>query len=206
MKVQIIAACCVLASATSYDSFNGELGEMGSFGSFGSYMLEGYPVYPANTKALPPTWITSDIEAPACEKDMGSWTASVFCPEQMDRLSVNELGEPTDSSVPETPSDLMPLDWDKKDEHMFGEDPATYTPDYIMEKEKELEQPDETVTLTNLAAVQTSSVVDEVPKSSSHTGGIVAGVAAVGLVAAFVTFRNRNAGNSSPGEFDYSTL
>jgi len=194
MKFQIVAASCAVAAATSYTSFD----DWSSFGE--SYALDG-----SSSGGLPPAWISGDQEAPACEKDMGSWVAAVFCPEQMERLSVDEFGETNDDAERETPSDLMPLDWNKPDDAdgFLGKDEATYTPEYIMEKEDSDDL--NTVTLTNNLAAQALSTSPETPKSSTHTGGIVAGVAAVGLITAFVTLRRR-ASNDSPGEFDYSTL
>jgi len=55
--------------------------------------------------ALPPPWVLGDIEWPECEKEFSTWTEVRFCPEQMARLCVTELGEPLpeDSGcVPET--------------------------------------------------------------------------------------------------------
>jgi len=40
-----------------------------------------------------PLWTHSDMEAPAGEKDMGGWMSSVYTPEQMARLSVDEFGQ-----------------------------------------------------------------------------------------------------------------
>ena len=57
----------------------------------------------------PPAWITSGTEAPAGEKDMGSWTASVFTEEQQARLGVDEYG-----------NKLL----DEDDEAEFDEDPG----------------------------------------------------------------------------------
>tara|TARA_B100000674_G_scaffold247112_1_gene203702 strand:+ start:37 stop:483 length:447 start_codon:yes stop_codon:yes gene_type:complete len=55
--------------------------------------------------ALPPPWVLGDIEWPQCEKNFTTWTELRFCPEQMERLCVTELGGPLpeDSGcVPET--------------------------------------------------------------------------------------------------------
>eukprot|EP00434_Breviolum_minutum_P038435 symbB.v1.2.034091.t1/scaffold4322.1/size41248/2 len=41
---------------------------------------------------LPPLWVTGDMEAPAGTKNMGSWTAKVYTPEQQARLGVDEMG------------------------------------------------------------------------------------------------------------------
>ena len=43
---------------------------------------------------LPPPWLTGRMEAPAGTKNMGTWTASVFTPEQQERLNVTEDGRP----------------------------------------------------------------------------------------------------------------
>ena len=42
--------------------------------------------------ALPPAWVRGEIEAPAGEKDMGSWKAAVYTAEQQARLNVDEFG------------------------------------------------------------------------------------------------------------------
>eukprot|EP00438_Fugacium_kawagutii_P031449 Skav200325 [mRNA] locus=scaffold1760:150800:168374:- [translate_table: standard] len=41
---------------------------------------------------LPPPWLTGQMEAPAGTKNMGTWTAKVFTPEQQARLGVDEQG------------------------------------------------------------------------------------------------------------------
>jgi len=48
--------------------------------------------------ALGPAWTRGKIEKPAGTKNMGSWTAAVYTPEQQARLGVNERGEKTASS------------------------------------------------------------------------------------------------------------
>ena len=45
------------------------------------------------TGGLGPAWTRGDIEAPAGEKDMGTWTAAVYTPEQQERLNVDEQGK-----------------------------------------------------------------------------------------------------------------
>ena len=42
---------------------------------------------------LGPAWTRGEIEAPAGEKNMGSWTAAVYTEEQQARLRVTEMGE-----------------------------------------------------------------------------------------------------------------
>jgi len=44
--------------------------------------------------ALGPAWTRGKIEKPAGHKDMGSWTAAVYTPEQQKRLGVDEFGKP----------------------------------------------------------------------------------------------------------------
>ena len=39
-----------------------------------------------------PAWTRGEIERPAGEKNMGSWTAAVYTQEQQDRLGVDEFG------------------------------------------------------------------------------------------------------------------
>jgi hypothetical protein len=41
-----------------------------------------------------PAWTRGEIEAPAGEKNMGTWTAAVYTEEQQARLGVTEMGEP----------------------------------------------------------------------------------------------------------------
>ena len=43
---------------------------------------------------LPPPWLTGRMEAPAGEKNMGTWTAAYFTEEQQNRLNVTEDGAP----------------------------------------------------------------------------------------------------------------
>ena len=45
------------------------------------------------TGGLGPAWTRGGIEAPAGEKDMGTWTAAVYTPEQQERLNVDEQGK-----------------------------------------------------------------------------------------------------------------
>ena len=47
----------------------------------------------ANGAGVGPAWTRGEIEAPAGEKNMGSWTAAVYTPEQQARLKVTEMGE-----------------------------------------------------------------------------------------------------------------
>jgi hypothetical protein len=49
-------------------------------------------------KALPPPWLTGQMEAPAGTKDMGGWTRGVFTAEQQARLGVTEEGQKLDSA------------------------------------------------------------------------------------------------------------
>mmetsp|Transcript_28547 Transcript_28547/g.66154 ORF Transcript_28547/g.66154 Transcript_28547/m.66154 type:complete len:263 (-) Transcript_28547:43-831(-) len=42
---------------------------------------------------LPPPWVRGEIEAPAGRKNMGTWEAAVYTPEQQERLGVTETGE-----------------------------------------------------------------------------------------------------------------
>ena len=44
--------------------------------------------------ALPPRWIRDGLEKPAGVKNMGTWTAAVYTPEQQRRLNVDEEGNP----------------------------------------------------------------------------------------------------------------
>ena len=43
---------------------------------------------------LGPAWTRCEIEPPTEEKNMGSWTALVYCAEQQERLGVDESGKP----------------------------------------------------------------------------------------------------------------
>eukprot|EP00911_Craspedida_sp_UC1_P000281 UC1_evm1s215 len=49
--------------------------------------------------AIGPAWTRGDMEAPAGEKDMGGWTASVYTEEQQKRLGVDEQGHKADTPV-----------------------------------------------------------------------------------------------------------
>ncbi len=46
--------------------------------------------------SLGPAWTRGEIERPAGEKNMGTWTAAVYTEEQQRRLGVNEMGEPVE--------------------------------------------------------------------------------------------------------------
>ena len=48
---------------------------------------------------LPPAWLRGDMEAPAGEKNMGTWTAAVYTEEQQARLGVDNLGTPKNKKV-----------------------------------------------------------------------------------------------------------
>ena len=50
-----------------------------------------------------PAWTRGEMERPAGEKSMGTWTAAVFTPEQQARLHVDEMGEPVVAQEPEPP-------------------------------------------------------------------------------------------------------
>lgn len=45
--------------------------------------------------AIGPAWVHGDMEKPEGEKDMGTWQALVYTPEQQERLGVDEFGVPT---------------------------------------------------------------------------------------------------------------
>jgi hypothetical protein len=49
---------------------------------------------------LGPRWTRGEIERPAGERNMGTWTAAVYTPEQQLRLGVDEMGEPTGAAPP----------------------------------------------------------------------------------------------------------
>merc|ERR1711918_53214 len=90
---------------------------------------------------LPPAWILGDQEAPACEKDMGTYVSAVYCPEQMERLNVDETGQT------------------KK---ILGQDKSTWTPDYIMEQEEHNNEP----ATSNLSFKNTAESSSNTSKSS----------------------------------------
>ena len=50
------------------------------------------PAVMGGVAALGPAWTRGEIERPQGEKDMGSWTAAVYTPEQQARLGVDEQG------------------------------------------------------------------------------------------------------------------
>jgi hypothetical protein len=49
---------------------------------------------PVGVGALPPPWVLGEIEWPECKEEFSTWTELRFCPEQMARLCVTDLGEP----------------------------------------------------------------------------------------------------------------
>ena len=42
--------------------------------------------------ALPPAWVRGEIERPEGERNMGTWVAAVYTPEQQQRLGVDAFG------------------------------------------------------------------------------------------------------------------
>ena len=44
--------------------------------------------------AIGPNWTRGPSEAPAGEKNMGTWIAAVYTEEQQGRLGVDEMGDP----------------------------------------------------------------------------------------------------------------
>ena len=51
-------------------------------------------------RGLGPRWTRGEIERSEGERNMGSWTAAVYTPEQQLRLGVDEMGEPTGATPP----------------------------------------------------------------------------------------------------------
>ena len=51
--------------------------------------------------ALGPAWTRGEMERPAGQRNMGTWTAAVYTAEQQRRLGVDEMGRP--SAVPLSP-------------------------------------------------------------------------------------------------------
>lgn len=49
--------------------------------------------------AIGPAWTRGEIEKPAGTKNMGSWTAGIYTPEQQQRLGVDEQGNKTSAPV-----------------------------------------------------------------------------------------------------------
>jgi len=47
-----------------------------------------------------PAWTRGEMERPAGEKSMGTWTAAVYTEEQQERLNVDEMGEPLPAQEP----------------------------------------------------------------------------------------------------------
>lgn len=59
--------------------------------------------------SLGPAWTRDEIEAPAGEKDMGTWTATAYTEEQQERLGVDEQGNAVvvDTVVTEVPEPVL---------------------------------------------------------------------------------------------------
>ena len=53
--------------------------------------------------SLGPAWTRGEIEAPAGEKDMGTWVSAVYTAEQQARLGVDESGAPLNTAGPADP-------------------------------------------------------------------------------------------------------
>ena len=49
-----------------------------------------------------PAWTRGEMERPAGEKSMGTWTAAVYTPEQQARLGVDEMGQPLEEELATT--------------------------------------------------------------------------------------------------------
>ena len=54
--------------------------------------------------SIGPAWTRGEIEAPAGTQNMGSWTASVYTPEQQERLGVDAQGNATTTAPASTAS------------------------------------------------------------------------------------------------------
>ena len=59
------------------------------------------PAMVGGARGIGPAWTRGEIERPAGERDMGSWTMAIYTPEQQRRLGVNEAGEPAPEPEPE---------------------------------------------------------------------------------------------------------
>merc|ERR1711998_502529 len=131
------------------------------------------------------TWTPDYEEEPACEKNMGTWVAAVYCEEQMSRLNVDEFGQSTaGDQKPVTPVDLMPLDgaWNQEAE---DEDEKPWTPDYIMEQEEQKEPATNTLVMKDIARPTNQS-------SSHPAAGLIAGcVVGAAVAAAIVAYRSK---------------
>eukprot|EP00750_Incisomonas_marina_P000030 INCI10017.1.p1 GENE.INCI10017.1~~INCI10017.1.p1 ORF type:complete len:506 (-),score=119.02 INCI10017.1:1580-3097(-) len=71
---------------------------------------------PSSTQALPPAWLTGDIEKPAGEKNHGSYTTLVYTEEQQQRLGVDEFGNKVDAeeaaaAAPKQKAKALPPAW-----------------------------------------------------------------------------------------------
>lgn len=53
-----------------------------------------------------PAWTRGEAEKPAGEKNMGTWTASVYTEEQQARLGVDEMGQPKGAATAAAGSSL----------------------------------------------------------------------------------------------------
>lgn len=62
----------------------------------------------ANGAGVGPAWTRGEIERPAGEKNMGTWTAAVYTEEQQARLGVDEMGQPVASEAAPEPSPPAP--------------------------------------------------------------------------------------------------
>jgi len=69
---------------------------------------ESPPVpYGSAVGGQPPAWVTGGIEAPAGEKDMGSFTIGIYTEEQQKRLNVDETGRKVDPNNPAPPNPAL---------------------------------------------------------------------------------------------------
>jgi len=80
------------------------------------FASQGSPEAPAEVQqkapqmvgALGPAWTRGEIERPAGQENMGTWTASVYTQEQQARLRVDKFGKPLDSVVPDAIPEAAP--------------------------------------------------------------------------------------------------
>jgi len=66
-------------------------------------MQKHHPVMVGGAAGIGPAWTRGEIERPAGTKNMGSWTAGVYTPEQQARLGVDEQGNRRGGVTPHSP-------------------------------------------------------------------------------------------------------
>ena len=115
-------------------------------------------------KGIGPAWTRGEIEKPAGEENMGTWTAAVYTPEQMARLNVDKFGEKIEAKKEKVQKEKKPKE-EKKVVEKTDASPSTEKPVKEKREKKEKAPKDEVKTKKAEASpVKEKAVVEEKEK------------------------------------------